>query len=246
VFTESYHRTSATTYGLPLPLKFPSPISELNLLSILALLNIASGYRVPLHRETGRGARDSIRAFVFGLYLSSAADGEGDLLSARGMQTLGEAKLAELLGVSLHTERQHETIQGLTVGQIGGPGWEIVQLLKTLLNETGKILVNGGYPNLGSFVAEALKEGQRVAFEKGDPTAASDVVLERVRRRSAMETNDALIHVNFQLVRAIPGFQDMGMINDQRVYLHCFRQDLPLTRAFRIHKQSTVSKRRSS
>jgi hypothetical protein len=170
-----------------LPLNFPSPLSELNLLSILGLLNTASGYHIPLHQETGRGAWDSMCALVFGLYLSSATDGEGDLMSARGMQDLGEAKLAELLGVSLHTERPHDTIQGLTVGQIGGPGWELVQILKTLLNETGKILVNGGYPNLGSFVAEALKEGEKVVREKGDPTAAAEVVLEQVRRRSIME-----------------------------------------------------------
>lgn len=166
-----------------MPLNFPSPLSELNLLSILALLNIASGYRVPLHRETGRGAWDSIRAFVYGLYLSSATDGEGDLLSARGMQTLSEAKIAELLGVSLHIERQHESIQGLTIGQVGGPGWELVQLLRTLLTETGKILVNGGYPNLGSFVVEALKEGEKASRERSDPAAAADVVLERVRDR---------------------------------------------------------------
>ena len=144
---------------------------------------MASGYRAPLHRETGRGAWDSIRAFVFGLYLSSATDGEGDLLSAIGMQTLSETKIAELLGVSLHTERQHEHIHGLTIGQVGGPGWELVQLLKTLLDETGKILVSGGYPNLGSFVAEALKEGARVAQEKADPAVAADIVLERVRCR---------------------------------------------------------------
>jgi len=165
-----------------LPLNFPSPLSELNLLSILGLLNIASGYRVSLHQETGRGAWDSIRAFVFGLYLSSATDGEDDLLSAKGMQTLNEAKIAELLGVSLHIERQHEDIQGLTIGQVGGPGWELVRLLKSLMNETGKILVNGGYPNLGSFVAEALKEGEKASREKSDPAAAAaDVVLERVR-----------------------------------------------------------------
>ena len=142
---------------------------------------MASGYRVPLHRETGRGAWDSMRAFVLGLYLSSTMDGEGDLLSASGIQTLSDAKIAELLGVSLHIEKQHERIHGLTIGQLGGPGYELVQLLKTLLGETGKILVNGGYPNLGSFVAEALKEGARAANEKGDPAIAADVVLERVR-----------------------------------------------------------------
>lgn len=199
-FTETYHRISSTSHGLALPLKFPSPLSELNLLSILALLNIASGYRVSLHRETGRGAWDSIRAFVYGLYLSSAADGEGDLMSARGMQTLSEAKIAELLGVSLHIERQHESIQGLTIGEVGGPGLELVQLLRTLLTETGKILVDGGYPNLGSFVAEALKEGEKASRERSDPAAAADVVLER-------------------LVRAIPGFQDMAVVNNTRVYL---------------------------
>lgn len=142
---------------------------------------MGSGYRVPLHRETGRGAWDSIRAFVFGLYISSTTDGEGDLLSATGMQTLSEAKIAELLGVSLHTEQPHEHIHGLTVGQVGGPGYELVRLLKTLLDETGKVLVNGGYPNLGSFVAEALKEGARTANEKGDTAVAAEVVLERVR-----------------------------------------------------------------
>ena len=180
-FTDTYHRITATSHGLAFPLNFPSPLSELNFLSILALLNIASGYRAPLHRETGRGAWDSIRAFVFGLYLSSVTDGEGDLLSARGMQTLSEAKIAELLGVSLHTEQRHESIQGVTIGQVGGPGWELAQLLKTLLDGTGKVLIDRGYPNLGSFVAEALKEGAR-ASEKG-PAAASDIVLEWVRWR---------------------------------------------------------------
>jgi hypothetical protein len=158
---------------------------------------MASGYRVPLHRETGRGAWDSIRAFVLGLYLSSATDGEGDLLSAMGMQTLSEAKIAELLGVSLHTERQHERIHGLTIGQVGGPGWELVQLLKTLLDETGKVLVNGGYPNLGSFVAEALKEGARVAHDKGDPAVAADVVLEQVSRHLICNIgSNPLIHTD--------------------------------------------------
>ena len=205
-FTETYHRISSTSHGLALPLNFPSPLSELNLLSILALLNIASGYRVSLHQETGRGAWDSIRAFVYGLYLSSATDGEGDLLSARGMQTLSEAKIAELLGVSLHIERQHESIQALTIGQVGGPGWELVLLLRTLLTETGKILVNGGYPNLGSFVAEALKEGEKASRERSDPAAAAEVVLERVRYSPIDGGSGVLIHISSSCA-PFPGFR---------------------------------------
>ncbi|KAH9961295.1 hypothetical protein BC827DRAFT_1203673 [Russula dissimulans] len=212
-FTETYHRITATSHGHAFPFKFSSPLSELNLLSILALLNFGSGYRAPLHREIGRGAWDSIRAFVIGLYLSSATDGEGNLLGARGMQTLSEAKIAELLGVSLYTERPHESIQGLTVGKMGGPGWELVQLLKTTLDETGQVLVNGGYPDLGSFVAEALKEGARVAHEKADSAVAADIVLER-------------------LVRAIPGFRDMSIVNDQPIF--CFKKALFLINAVSV------------
>jgi len=146
------------------------------------------------------------------------------------MQTLSEAKIAELLGVSLYIERPHESIQGMTVGEVGGPGWELVQLLKTTLDETGQVLVNGGYPNLGSFVAEALKEGARVAHEKVDPAVAADIVLERVSVASIGSIH-LLIRVHFfKLVRAIPGFQDMSIVNDQRAYLYPFLGPIsPLT-----------------
>lgn len=176
-FITSFKRVSAF-HGLALPLKFSSPLDELNLISILSLLNFASGYRVPLHAEIGRGAWDTIRAFVFALYLTSSTEG-GDLLSARGMQTIANAKVAELLGVNVHVERPHETIAGLTIGELGGPMHELVQLISTALNETGTILVNMGYPNLGSFVAESLKEGAKVR-SSSDPTAELDAVLERV------------------------------------------------------------------
>lgn len=95
------------------------------------------------------------------------------------MQTIANAKVAELIGVNVHVERPHETIAGLTIGELGGPMHELVQLITTALNETGKILVNMGYPNLGSFVAESLKEGAK-ARSSSDPTAELDAVLERV------------------------------------------------------------------
>lgn len=177
-FASSFKRVSAS-HGLALPLKFASPLDELNLLSILSLLNFASGYRVQLHAETGRGAWDSIRAFVFSLYLSSSGGG-GDMLSARGMRTIEQAKVAELLGVNLHVERPHDTIPGLTIGELGGPMYELVKLITNALNETGEVLIKSGYPNLGAFVAEALKEGEKAALNSS-PSAVLDVVLERVR-----------------------------------------------------------------
>lgn len=177
-----------------LPLKFPSVLSELNLLSILSLLNFASGYRVPLHGATGRGAFDNIRALVFGLYISSSTGtGEGDYLSARGMRDIKEHTVADLMGVAaaVHIERPHESIPAVTVGELGGPIWELVKLVTRTLNETGAVLTDAGYPDLGSFVLEALKEGEKEKSEDLQ-NPECDVILERVshsqRRRAFSES----------------------------------------------------------
>ncbi|KAH7920925.1 hypothetical protein BV22DRAFT_1073174 [Leucogyrophana mollusca] len=204
-FLTSFKRVSAS-HGLAFPLKFPSLLSELNFLSILSLLNFASGYRVPLHEQTGRGAWDNIRAFTFSLFLSSAT-GQGDLLSARGMQTISEQQVAEILGVSVHIERPHETIPAVTVGELGGPIYELVKLISATLNQTGHILQQSGYPDLGSFVAECLKE------RSTDGKASLEATLEK-------------------LVRAIPAFRDMALVDGQAVY--CFKKALFLIHAVTI------------
>ncbi|KAI8975897.1 hypothetical protein BD414DRAFT_497252 [Trametes punicea] len=192
-----------TSHGMTMPLNFPSITSELNVLSTLSLLNFASGYRVPLHQATGRGAFDNVRAFVFAAFISSSM-GAGDYFSARGMQSITETTVADLMRVTdvVHVERPHETIKGLTVGELGGPIWEVVQLIAKTLRETGDALVRGGYPDLGSFVLEALKEGEK-AKKAGKDEA--EVALER-------------------LVRGIPAFQDMAVVYEQPVY--CFKKAL--------------------
>ncbi|KAG5719453.1 hypothetical protein E4T56_gene20646 [Termitomyces sp. T112] len=209
-FTTTFKRVSQS-HGLALPLNFSSPLDELNLLSILSLLNFASGYRMQLHHEIGRGAWDTIRAFAFSLYLSSSTDGS-DLLSAKGIAAIDAGKVAELMGVNIHVERIHDTIPGLTIGQLGGPVYELVNLITGVLNETGKILVDTGYPNLGAFVAEALNEGAK-AKAILDGSQELEVVLER-------------------LVRVIPGFRDMADVNGQPIY--CFKKALFLIHAIVI------------
>jgi hypothetical protein len=175
-FISSFKRVTAT-HGLAFPLKFPSILSELNLISILSLLNFGSGYRIPLHNAIGRGAWDTIRALVFSLYLSSSVGNE-DFLSARGMQAIPDYKIAELLGVSQHVERPHETISSVTVGELGGPMHDLVKLITGTLNETGNVLVNMGYPDLGSFVLEALRDGDKAKSD--NITAGGEFILERV------------------------------------------------------------------
>ena len=181
-FTDTYQRLRYA-HGMSLPLNFSSVAQELNVLSVLSILNFASGYRVPLHTATGRGAFDSIRALVFSMYISSPSD--GDLLSASGMQSIQEAKIAELMNVAdkIHVERPHKDLPAVMVGELGGPIWELVRLVAGALRETGDVLVKGGYPNLGAFVLEALKEGEKVrqnGSQDSDVDPLCEVVLERV------------------------------------------------------------------
>jgi len=178
-FLNSFKRVSAN-HCLNFPLNFPSIHSEINFLSILSLLNFASGYRVPLHQQTGRGAWDNIRALMFGLYITSSA-GQGCPLTAKGMQTITENQVADLMSVHLHVEKPHSEIPGLIVGKLGGPIFDLVKLIVTTLRETGEVLESIGEPDLGSFVIKSLEEGD--AKRSADPNASVDVVLSKVGHR---------------------------------------------------------------
>ncbi|KAF8160973.1 hypothetical protein B0H34DRAFT_746495 [Crassisporium funariophilum] len=208
-FTTSFKRV-AKLHGLALPLKFSSHLDELNFISILSILNFGSGYRAPLHAQTGRGAWDSIRALMFALYLHSTE--EGDLLSAKGLRALHISKIAELMGINLHVERPHKTIPGLTVGELGGPLHELASLITKVLNETGDILINSGYPNLGSFVVEALQQGGKASSGSTNGDAV-EIVLER-------------------LVKGFPAFRDISTVNGQPIY--CFKKALFLIHAINV------------
>ncbi|KAF8626829.1 hypothetical protein AX15_004661 [Amanita polypyramis BW_CC] len=152
-----------------------------------------------------------MRALVLALYLGSTA-GEGDLLSARGMQNIELAKVAELLRVNVYVERRDESLPGVMIGELGGPLYELVKLITDVLNETGQLLVDYGYPNLGSFVLEALEHGRNVRSDE-NTDAELEVVLGRI-------------------VRAFPGFQDMAIVNGQPIY--CFKKALFLVHAINV------------
>lgn len=149
------------------------------------------------------------------MYLMSSTDDEGDLLSARGLKAIGTQKVAELMRVSVHVEKPHESIPGVTVGTLGGPMYDLVQLITNTLNETGRVLVDTGYPDLGSFVIEALKEGAKA---KATPDAEVDTILDRVSTHGQLivDHQSFLTFHTIQLVRAIPGFRDMAIVDSQR------------------------------
>lgn len=197
-----------SVHGLNFPLAFPSVKSELNFLGTLALLNFASGYRAPLHAATKRGAYDNIRTLVMGMYI----DSDSGIMSARGWDQLTAPQIASLMNISLHQEKVHPTIPGLVVGELGGPLNELVEIVVTTLNEAGQVLIKGGYDDLGAFIVEALEDAKRTGSAQGTGPSP-DVLVER-------------------LVKAIPGFRDMTMINGEPVYL--FKKALFLVHAIAL------------
>lgn len=129
------------------------------------------------------------------------------------MKAVNDSNIAELLAIPLHVERPHDTIPGVTIGELGGPLYGFVQLIVKVLNETGTILVSSGYPNLGAFVAETLKESSRGPTQ---PNANVDFVLERVCALCLGAKCVSLIVISImQLIRTFPAFQDMSKVDGQ-------------------------------
>lgn len=114
------------------------------------------------------------------MYLtSSEGSGPNNLLSAKGMSFVTREQIAGLMNVSLHVEAPHPTIPAVTVGQLGGPLLELVEMITKCLRDTGTVLSQNGYPDLGSFVMEALNDAKREGDKIGVAPLA-EVVLEKV------------------------------------------------------------------
>ncbi|KAG9316426.1 hypothetical protein JVU11DRAFT_2460 [Chiua virens] len=141
------------------------------------------------------------------MYLSSAT-GQGDLLTAKGMRNVTPQQIAELMSVKIYVERSHETLPGVTVGELGGSVYDLVKLIASTLNETGEILERSGMADLGSFVLRSL-----TSKHAGGSGATVDDIL-----------ND--------LVSAFPAFRDMAVVDGRPVY--CFKKALFLIHAMTL------------
>ncbi|KAE8232538.1 hypothetical protein CF326_g2428 [Tilletia indica] len=211
-------------HGVNFPLQFPSIASEVNFLSVLALLNTLSAYRSAFHKSTGQGAYQNVLRLMMGMFLSSpdSDTSPSSKLSAQGLATLTEADVAALLNVTLHDERPHESIPGLIVGSArGGVMAEPVGLVVSICNDTGRRLLEMKAGNLGEFVLRILVEASAEVGKKGDE-AGCDLFVER-------------------LVSALPGFADMTTLSPSKTPVYLFKKAFFLLYALqaRLAKTST-------
>ncbi|KAJ9123040.1 hypothetical protein QFC22_001229 [Naganishia vaughanmartiniae] len=158
-----------SSHGVSFPLTFPTVKSEINFLAVLSLLNTLSAYRAPFHAATGQGAYQNVIKLLFGLYISSSNDdeqGAAGLLSARGLETLDAQTIEGIWGVSSFEEKPHPDLPGVTVGTRSGVMNEIVQLVLRVCQDTGRILRDAGWADLGEFVASVLREAEGLEVAK--------------------------------------------------------------------------------
>lgn len=145
-------------HGLRFPLRFASFHHKLNFIAVLSMLNAFSGYRVDFHRVTGHGAYDCVRRIVLAMYLTTHDEEGHTPLDAHALETVTVASLAQALGVPTHTETPHPTIPFITVGTVGGPLQEPLELAAQMCTETAAFLREHGYQDLASYVLDVCEQ----------------------------------------------------------------------------------------
>jgi hypothetical protein len=115
------------------PLNFPTPRSEINFLCTLALLQIGSGWRVPLHAQRGgKGAAETMTFGCMGLHIS----GE---ISASVMTTITLFEVAQIFGLKIQEE--YEIARGIR-SERKTELYSLAEAIHKLLRDTGSMLRN--------------------------------------------------------------------------------------------------------
>lgn len=141
-----------------LPLSFDNMAQEVNLIAILDLLQIGSGFRKELHEEAGRGASDTINFGCISLHISQT------LLDAKGLQSLTLGDISSHFGIPLFgKERPMNPDNTAVMVSQASALRPLAEIILGTLQDTGRRLEQGGYLSFADFIIKAVTE---------DPTAS--------------------------------------------------------------------------
>ncbi|KAF9428334.1 hypothetical protein BGZ94_002769 [Podila epigama] len=156
---ESWDKHSVAN-GMSFPLRFESLEQEVNIISLIDLLNTGHGFRKELHEDSDRGAFETIVFGIMSFHISSTATNAEALAKITGWEvgshfgiTMQKDAPSELAHVTL----SKPSVASKLAGQIQG-----------VLNETGQILKKLRFETLGAFVIDAAKKanGSGEVFSK--------------------------------------------------------------------------------
>ena len=91
---------------------------------------------------------------------------------------MSEVTVSEHLKVPLMMEKDHPTLP-IKIGEREPEAFEIIGLVRRVMNETGNILLHRKKKNLGAFVADVLKSA-----EERDANVRTNILLHEVRSAS--------------------------------------------------------------
>ncbi|OQR93367.1 hypothetical protein ACHHYP_02617 [Achlya hypogyna] len=133
------------------PLSFRSLADELNFMGMAASLTaplMHTGYRVPLHAITDRGAHETMTFGAIGLFISEPR------LDAKFLRGLSLESVASYF--SLPTERDEQLSPGIYIAK-PGPLKPLAEAIQQVLNDAGRIVLERGFDDLGAFLTAQIK-----------------------------------------------------------------------------------------
>ncbi|CAO1636125.1 unnamed protein product [Parajaminaea phylloscopi] len=209
-------------HGLDVGLDFASLEVEIDFLATLALLNMLSAYRAPLHDCLGQGAYQSIVQFVTGLYRRAASSAtkahSGD---AKSKRSLVDVPLSVTVTEQL---REHDVLKLWGVpGKAPADLQEPINLILRCMHGTAEALRRSGYTTLGALVTDALRQSLTASSSSSSS------------RGAATEADAAYIDT---FVRAVAGH--IPAFNDAHPSLPAFLYKKVFFLLFSLHQRLSV------
>ncbi|CEP10752.1 hypothetical protein [Parasitella parasitica] len=141
---------------IKMPLKFQTVEEELNFITVIDLLNFGSGYRLPLHELTGRGAFDTIRFGAMSFHIG------GKPMDAETFKNCTIFDIAETFQIPIDREVKHEKLDFVTVSEPTALK-PFAAGLVAVLNTTGEYLQCHNYKDLAQFIMQHVERNPQNA-----------------------------------------------------------------------------------
>lgn len=154
--------TAAQSSQWRLPLRFDSVGDEVNILVLLQLLNVGSGFRVELHAATGSGAWETMLRGMLSLHLM------GKKPSASFLAAFELSEISDTFGFEPDVE---VAVMPGVYERKPGPLRPLAEHIVRAMNEAGQALLNRGHADFYAFIkAGVAAERQAAGVQASDAT----------------------------------------------------------------------------
>jgi hypothetical protein len=178
--------------GRQFPLNFPTARSEVNFLTLLNLLNFASGFRVELHATGDKGAYETICFGLMGLHIS------GDLTA----ETMVKFRISEISSLfAIKTMEEYE-VRPAIYSERKTALYPLADNITSVLNQAGAMLRNLQCDDFYDFIFNTPKI----------------TVIEENPNKTTPRPKAADLITRF--IKFFPAFNDLYQINGQTIYIY--------------------------